>query len=194
MCWRGAAAWPPAGLACDAPGARRRRLRTRAGGSAEPPEPGRRDLYRLAGTWRSCVLVADCVPVLIADPVARLVGAAHAGREGLVGWGGARAGRGDDAGRAPDPARMRAVTGPPICGGCYEVPAQMRDQVARSCRPRAATTRQGTAGLDIAGRRARPAGRAPGSAGSPTDGPVHGGVAPSCTPTGGTAVPAGSPG
>ncbi len=28
------------------------------------------------------------------------------------------------------PARMRAVTGPAICGGCYEVPAQLRARVS----------------------------------------------------------------
>ena len=29
-----------------------------------------------------------------------------------------------------DPARMHAVIGPHICGGCYEVPATMRGRVA----------------------------------------------------------------
>ena len=97
-----------------------------------------------------CVQVADCVPVLLADPVARLVGAAHAGREGLV------------AGVVPalveamtaagaSPARMRAVTGPAICGGCYEVPAQLQ---ATGQRRRAGGElrdhRAGTPGLDIA--------------------------------------------
>src|SRR3981081_4718634 len=33
------------------------------------------------------VLVADCAPVLLADPEARIVGAAHAGREGKAGGG-----------------------------------------------------------------------------------------------------------
>ncbi len=75
------------------------------------------------------VLVADCVPVLLADPVARLIGAAHAGRPGLA------------AGVVPalfvamtkagaDPARMQAMVGPSICGACYEVPAQMRAEIA----------------------------------------------------------------
>ena len=96
-----------------------------------------------------CVLVADCVPVLLADPVARFVGAAHAGREGLV------------AGVVPallesmtaagaSPARMRALTGPAICGGCYEVPAEMQARVAAAVPAAACCTTAGTSGLDIA--------------------------------------------
>ncbi len=96
-----------------------------------------------------CVLVADCVPVLIADPAAGLVGAAHAGREGLV------------AGVVPtlvtamiaagaSPARMRAVTGPAICGRCYEVPAEMQARVSAIVPDARCDTSAGTSGLDIA--------------------------------------------
>ncbi|OLT50562.1 polyphenol oxidase family protein [Cellulosimicrobium sp. CUA-896] len=94
------------------------------------------------------VLVADCVPVLLADVPARVVGAVHAGRRGLA------------AGVVPavvramvragaDPARVRAVVGPSACGACYEVPATMRDEVAAT-RPAAwSTTSWGTAALDL---------------------------------------------
>jgi YfiH family protein len=94
------------------------------------------------------VLVADCAPVLLADPVAKLIGAAHAGRAGMVAGvvpalvsamtrAGARA------------ARMRAVIGPAICGGCYEVPARMREEVAAAVPGSACVTSKGTAGIDL---------------------------------------------
>lgn len=95
------------------------------------------------------VLVADCVPVLVADPQARLAGAAHAGREGMVAdVVGALVGAMTAAGASP--GRMRAVIGPAICGGCYEVPEQMRGQVAAAVPQAWCTTTAGTPGLDIA--------------------------------------------
>jgi polyphenol oxidase len=94
------------------------------------------------------VLVADCTPVLLADPVAGVVAAAHAGRQGMA------------AGVVPaaievmvklgaDPARMIAFTGPTTCGACYEVPEEMRSAVAEAVPESWAQTRQGTAGIDV---------------------------------------------
>jgi polyphenol oxidase len=95
------------------------------------------------------VLVADCVPVLIADPSARLAGAAHAGREGMVaGVVPQLVAAMTSAGGSPD--RMRAVIGPAICGACYEVPEQMRDKVAAVVPQASCQTSAGTPGLDIA--------------------------------------------
>jgi YfiH family protein len=64
------------------------------------------------------VLTADCTPVLLADPVAGIAAAAHAGRPGMV------AGVVPAALRAmtelgADPARIVARTGPAVCGKCY---------------------------------------------------------------------------
>ncbi len=72
------------------------------------------------------VLVADCVPVLLADPGARVVGAVHAGRRGVVAGVVTAAVR---ALRAAGATHLRAVVGPAICGACYEVPAALRDEV-----------------------------------------------------------------
>ena len=99
------------------------------------------------------VRAADCVPVLLADADAAVVGAAHAGRRGLA------------AGIVPATvARMhergaREITawlGPHVCGRCYEVPASLRDDVGAG-NPRAvATTSWGTPSLDLgAGVRAQ---------------------------------------
>lgn len=101
------------------------------------------------------VLVADCVPVLLADPQARLAGAAHAGREGmLAGVVPALVRALTGAGARPD--RMRAVIGPAICGGCYEVPAQLRARVSAAVPEASCVTRAGTPGLDLrAGVRAQ---------------------------------------
>jgi YfiH family protein len=95
------------------------------------------------------VLVADCLPVLLADPIGRVVGVAHAGRRGLA------AGVLQNTLAAmvtcgATPADCVAVIGPGVCAGCYEVPAAMRDEVAAVVSGSAATTRQGTPSLDLA--------------------------------------------
>ncbi len=93
------------------------------------------------------VVVADCVPVLLADAGGGLVGVAHAGRPGLV------------AGVVPAlVAAMRsagarhllAALGPSVCGGCYEVPQAMADDVAAQVPAARARTRWGTAAVDVA--------------------------------------------
>jgi polyphenol oxidase len=92
------------------------------------------------------VLVADCVPVVLAAPGA--IGVAHAGRVGLaagvVPAPVAALGR---LGAAPD--RVRAEIGPAVCGLCYEVPAAMRAEVDAQVPGTATTTRSGTPGLDL---------------------------------------------
>jgi polyphenol oxidase len=99
------------------------------------------------------VRVADCVPVLLADPAAGVVGAAHAGRQGLV-----------EEVVTACVARMRdlgagqieAWVGPHICGACYEVPDALQQEVAGHEPASLSTTSWGTPALDIgAGVRAQ---------------------------------------
>ena len=92
------------------------------------------------------VRIADCVPVLLADDDAGVIGAAHAGRKGVV------------AGVVPACVdRMRqlgarelsAWIGPHICGRCYEVPAALQQEVAAVEPVTASTTSANTPGLDL---------------------------------------------
>lgn len=94
------------------------------------------------------VLVADCVPVLLADPDARVVAVAHAGRRGLLD-GVVQATLQAMAGRGADVARVRAAIGPAVAGSSYEVPAALRDEVAAVVPQTAATTAWGTPALDL---------------------------------------------
>ncbi|WP_406836896.1 peptidoglycan editing factor PgeF [Streptomyces sp. AHU1] len=94
------------------------------------------------------VLTADCTPVLLADPVAGVAAAAHAGRPGMV------AGVVPAAVRAmvelgADPARIVARTGPAVCGRCYEVPGAMRAEVAAVEPAAYAETSWGTPAVDV---------------------------------------------
>jgi len=99
------------------------------------------------------VRTADCVPVLLADPVAGVIGVAHAGRRGLA------------AGVVPATVTQmrahgaRAITawiGPHVCGACYEVPAAMQAEVGALVPESVSTTSWGTPALDIgAGVRAQ---------------------------------------
>jgi copper oxidase (laccase) domain-containing protein len=48
-----------------------------------------------------------------------------------------------------DPARIAARTGPAVCGRCYEVPAQMREEVAAVEPAAFAETSWGTPAVDV---------------------------------------------
>ncbi len=92
------------------------------------------------------VRVADCVPVLLADPAARVVGAVHAGRPGLAaGVVPAAVARLREAGAEA----LTAWVGPHVCGACYEVPDELRAEVSRRVPQAYAVTSWGTPALDI---------------------------------------------
>jgi YfiH family protein len=93
-------------------------------------------------------LGADCAPVLVADPAAGIIGAAHAGRPGMAA-GVVPALVEAMAAAGADPGRMHAIIGPSICGQCYEVPAAIRDEVAALVPGSACVTRSGTPGIDL---------------------------------------------
>ena len=94
------------------------------------------------------VVVADCVPVLLADARAGVVAAVHAGRRGLAdGVVQAAVAAMVDRGARVD--AVRAAVGPAICGRCYEVPAELRDEVAAVVPGVASRTSWGTPALDL---------------------------------------------
>ncbi|MFE1949032.1 peptidoglycan editing factor PgeF [Streptomyces sp. NPDC059524] len=94
------------------------------------------------------VLTADCTPVLLADPVAGVVAAAHAGRPGMIA-GVVPAAVGAMVRLGADPDRIVARTGPAVCGRCYEVPAEMRADVAAVEPAAHAETSWGTPAVDV---------------------------------------------
>ncbi len=95
------------------------------------------------------VLAADCLPVLLADPVAGVVAAAHAGRGGLVA-GVLPAAVEAMVGLGADARAVRAVLGPAVCGRCYELPEDLADAVERAVPGSRTRTSAGTAGVDLA--------------------------------------------
>ncbi len=93
------------------------------------------------------VLVADCAPVLLWDCTAGWVGAVHAGRVGFVSGAVSSCVARLRSRGAKD---LQALVGPSICGRCYEVPAQMREE-ASAVQPSAhAMSWTGTPAIDLA--------------------------------------------
>lgn len=130
-------------------GARALRLRqvhgnvvVRAEQALAAAEPLEGDALLATGPGASLVIAtADCVPVLLVDPEARVAAAVHAG------WRGMRSRilaetleRMREAGARP--ARLRAAIGPAVQGSCYVVGADVREEFERSF-PDAAALFQG---------------------------------------------------
>lgn len=93
------------------------------------------------------VLVADCTPVLLADPRAGVIAAVHAGRPGMMGGVIDAA---VDAMVAVGATRLVAAVGPSVCGRCYEVPDDLRAQARAMSRAAHTVTWQGTPAIDVA--------------------------------------------
>ena len=92
-------------------------------------------------------LVADCTPVLLADSENGVVAAVHAGRPGMMTGvvpAAVRAMR-DLGARTVD-----AVVGPSVCGRCYEVPLDLREQAAAVAPASRAVSWVGTPAIDVA--------------------------------------------
>lgn len=94
------------------------------------------------------VMVADCIPlVLVGDGSAGpVLGVVHAGRPGLA--SGVIPAALDQL-RTAGARDIRAWLGPSICGNCYEVPAELRSDVAAVVPSAWSTTSWGTPALDL---------------------------------------------
>lgn len=102
----------------------------------------------VSGSEPLAVMVADCIPLVLVgqSDSAPLFGVVHAGRPGLA------AGiipAAVDQLRVAGAKNIRAWLGPSICGGCYEVPADLRDEVSAVVPAAWATTTWGTPALDL---------------------------------------------
>jgi YfiH family protein len=93
------------------------------------------------------VQVADCVPVLLSSS-AGVVAAVHAGRRGVE-LGVVPAALQVLEGLGADPGSVHAVLGPAIGGCCYEVPSEMREDLADEHPVASGTTTWGTPSLDL---------------------------------------------
>lgn len=94
------------------------------------------------------VVTADCVPVLLADARAGVVGAVHAGRVGARDGVVVRAVEAMcDAGAHPED--ISVLLGPAVSGRNYEVPEEMAAEVEAALPGSRTTTARGTAGLDL---------------------------------------------
>ncbi|WP_439660876.1 peptidoglycan editing factor PgeF [Lentzea sp. HUAS TT2] len=124
-----------------------RTVATVDGPQAEPLEATDAVVTKQAGLGL-VVLTADCVPVLLGDEVAGVVGAVHAGRVG------ARVGVVVEALKAmmalgAELERIEVLLGPSVCGECYEVPADMQKDVEKHLPGSASKSRKGTPALDL---------------------------------------------
>ncbi len=113
---------------------------------AWPERPHADGIVATAPGLTLMVRAADCVPVLLVAPEDGVVGAAHAGRPGMVaGVVQATVARMRELGAG----RIEAWIGPHVCGRCYEVPEEMRADVAAAVPASYAETSWGTPAVDL---------------------------------------------
>ena len=78
-----------------------------------------------------CISVADCIPLMLADPVKKVIGLAHSGRKGTMQKIGRNTVRCMQERFGSDPKDILAAVGPGICASCYEVGDEIREEMER---------------------------------------------------------------
>ena len=125
---------------------------TKAGDGESDEEPSVIEADGQVTAQRNVALgmfAADCLPVLLADPEAGVIGAAHCGRRGLQrGVIGATIDRMTAKGAKTE--RIVATLGPCICGDCYEVGGDIADEFDAQFPGTFTLSRFGQPGIDIA--------------------------------------------
>jgi len=103
--------------------------------AAGPPAEEADAVVSIAAGLAACVSVADCVPVLLADPGSGAVAAVHAGWRGTLARAAAEGVRllAREAGAAP--GRLLAAIGPSIGPCCYEVSDELAARFAEELGP-----------------------------------------------------------
>ncbi|MFY9262795.1 MAG: laccase domain-containing protein [Actinomycetaceae bacterium] len=96
----------------------------------------------------AAVMVADCIPLLIADRTGQRGAVVHVGRAGMD-KNIAGAAVAQLVARGSAVTDLRAVLGPSICGSCYEVSPELAADVGMRHPQALSQTRFGTPGLDI---------------------------------------------
>jgi len=78
---------------------------------------------------------ADCVPIVFHDPVQKVVGIVHAGWQGTLLRIGAEAVSAINQRYGSQPQDLRVGIGPSICGKCYQVGEDVRQQFLKAWGP-----------------------------------------------------------
>src|SRR5512137_2783960 len=97
----------------------------------------------------ACVSVADCVPVLLADPRSGAVAAVHAGWRGTLGGAAAAGVRALVERHGARPQDLLAVVGPCIGPCCYEVSQDLSERFRAEVDRTAAETRRQASRVDL---------------------------------------------
>ncbi len=72
---------------------------------------------------------ADCIPILVADPVRKAIGLVHAGRKGTLAGIAVQTVRSMTEAFGSCPEDLVAAVGPSICSSCYEVGEDIKREV-----------------------------------------------------------------
>jgi purine-nucleoside/S-methyl-5'-thioadenosine phosphorylase / adenosine deaminase len=126
------------------------RLVTRANASERPRADG---MVTAESGIVLAIFTADCVPILMHDPLRRIVGALHAGWRGILA-GIVEAGIDAMRSRGADAQDLRVALGPSIGACCFEVDADLAARFARRMPGAVGRTcegRPGKAYLDLRG-------------------------------------------
>ncbi|WP_105030541.1 polyphenol oxidase family protein [Arthrobacter ruber] len=116
-----------------------------------PGPPDADGMVSRTGTHPLAVLVADCVPIVLADASVTDGGTGatavvHAGRAGV---GNGIVTKATTALRNQGAGNLTAWIGPSVCGSCYEVPEDMMLAMAQSLPEAASRTPSGRPALDL---------------------------------------------